>query len=184
MTATRNYTVTTRDVDGRNARHFATLPAAVRRFEEMAGMTVAEAIPEAFFGLVDEGRPLPSIEAIQSLRAVSMFGTVVTLEAVSPEAIAKAAAARAAAASQAALDWAAVVEMPTYGSRDERTGARRSILAGPFATEAEAGAALGAEMGADGGDPEASYFVARVSESLRRRPAPIVADDGAMDIPF
>jgi hypothetical protein len=190
MTA-KNYTVRTRDVDGSSARHFATLPAAVRRFEEMAGITVANAIAEAFHALADAGKPLPAIEAVQSLRAVSMFGTVVILEAVSPEAIAKAAetraataAAAAATAAQAALDWAGVVEYPTYGSRDERTGSRRHVLVGPFATEAEAGAALDAELGADGHDPEATYYVARVSDGLRRKAVAPLACDLSEDIPF
>lgn len=184
--AAKNYTVRTRDVDGASARHFATLPAAVRRFEEMAGVTVAAAIAECFHELEQDGKPLPTVEQLSSVRAVSMFGSVVVLEAVSPEAIARAAAARAAATAAAApLDWAAVVEVPIYGSRDELTGRGRQILAGPFATEEQAAAALSAALGDhDDTDPDYSYFVARVSEGLRRRPAPVTADDGSHDLPF
>lgn len=185
MTTTRNYTVTTRDVDGSGSRHFATLTAAVRRFEEMSGITAANAIAEMFHALADAGKPLPAVESLECLRAVSMFGTVVTLDAVSPEAIAKAAAARAAAVPAAGLDWAAVVEMPTYGSRDEVTGTRRQVIAGPFATEEEANAAFGAMFtGDDEPDPEAAYYVARVSEGLRRKAVAHVPCDVSDDIPF
>lgn len=107
---TKHYTVKTRDVDGSNTRGFATLAAAVRRFEEMVGYTTDNAIAEAFHALADAGAPLPKIAELRSLRGVSMYGTVVVFEACSDEAIAAAEKARDAAKTarvQLAADTAA-----------------------------------------------------------------------------
>lgn len=97
-----NYTVRTRDTDGSNTSRFTTLAAAVRRFTEMAGGTVNDHIAEAYYAVADRGERLPLIEELRSLRAVSMYGTVVTFEAVSEQAIEAAAAARTAALAAAA----------------------------------------------------------------------------------
>lgn len=93
--STKHYSVTTRDVDGRNTRGFATLAAAVRRFEEMVGYSTDAAIAEAFHHMADAGKPLPKIAELRSLRGVSMYGTVVVFEACSEHAIEAATAARA-----------------------------------------------------------------------------------------
>lgn len=74
------YVVQTRDVDGSCSRKYATLAGAVKRFEEMVGCSVDAAIAEHFWQLEQEGKPLPKIEDLRYLRAVSMYGTVVTLE--------------------------------------------------------------------------------------------------------
>ena len=73
------YTVKTQDVDGSSSRRFKTLAAAVRRFESMAGIKVDSAIAEHYAPLAEQGGKLPAIDEVQRLRAVSMFGTVVTL---------------------------------------------------------------------------------------------------------
>jgi hypothetical protein len=71
------YLVKTRDVDGSNTRKFVTLAGAIKRFEEMVGYSVANAIEEAYYD-----RALPAIEDLISLRAVSAYGTVVVIEAL------------------------------------------------------------------------------------------------------
>jgi hypothetical protein len=82
MTATKMiYTVMTRDVDGRSQRQYRTLKGAIKRFEEMYGHPMGTAIDEQFYALADQGKPLPLIEDLMSLRAVSSFGTVVTFQA-------------------------------------------------------------------------------------------------------
>ncbi len=72
------FVVRTRDVDGphRDSRRYKTLKAAVKRFEEMLGYTVEQAIDEVFF----DRDPKPSIHQLTHLRYVSMYGTVVLLE--------------------------------------------------------------------------------------------------------
>lgn len=76
------YKVRTQDVDGRTAKKYKTLDGAVKRFLEMAGGTIEGWIGEQFYELVDKGEPLPKIEDIKRLRAVSDYGTVVVLEVV------------------------------------------------------------------------------------------------------
>lgn len=95
-----HYTVTTSDVDGRNTRRFASLAGAVKRFEEMLGLTTDQAIAEAYHEAAAAGRRLPKIEELCRLGGVSMYGTRVTFEARSDEAQDRARAAREAAASQ------------------------------------------------------------------------------------
>jgi hypothetical protein len=74
------YFVQTRDVDGSTLRKFRTLDGAVKRFESMSGLKVADAIAEQFYAREQAGQALPAIEDVQRLRAVSMFGTVVSFE--------------------------------------------------------------------------------------------------------
>jgi hypothetical protein len=98
---TANYIVRTRDVDGSGTNRYKTLEGAVKRFIEMAGGTIDGHIVEAHHELEARGERLPKIEELRHLRAVSMFGTVVTFEAVSEQAIAAAATARATAQAAA-----------------------------------------------------------------------------------
>lgn len=74
-----SYKVKTQDVDGSGSRKFKTLDAAVKRFLEMAGGTIDGWIAEQFYAVIGAGNPAPKIEDIACLRAVSAFGTVVTL---------------------------------------------------------------------------------------------------------
>lgn len=85
--STKHYAVKTADTDGGGRRNFATLANAVKRFEEMSGMTIDAAIRDVYWRTVDEGGRLPKVEELRSVRAVSIFGTVVTFEAISDEAI-------------------------------------------------------------------------------------------------
>ena len=75
------WVVACRDVDGYSSRRsYSTLKAACKRFDEMAGHTVERAMEEYWYFLVEAGKPLPAIETVQCVRAVSDFGTVVVLE--------------------------------------------------------------------------------------------------------
>lgn len=85
--STKHYAVKTQDTDGSNRRTFTTLAGAVKRFEEMSGMTIDAAIREAYWKTVDEGGRAPKIDELSHMRGVSMYGTVVTFEAISDEAI-------------------------------------------------------------------------------------------------
>lgn len=189
--AAKNYAVRCRDVDGSSVRYYANLEKAAARFEEMSGIKVDDALAEMFASWLDAdpSRSIPGIGEVRSVRAVSMFGCVVSLECVSAEALAKADAARAVFNAKAAWDWCAVCEGPIYDNRDGICGSRRIVAAGPFASEAEASEALGKLGGPEGDDfdPDCSYYVARKSEGLRR-PKPVLAAYGAgmdlEDLPF
>lgn len=71
--------IKTRDVDGSSSKRFKSVKGAVKRFEEMLGYSVASAIVEHFH---DNPKPPAGAEQVAYLRGVSMFGTVVTWEAV------------------------------------------------------------------------------------------------------
>jgi len=70
-----HYTVSTTDVDGSTRRRYKTLDRARARFEAMAGHTIEQAIAEQFHA----SDPKPHVGAVVYLRAVSMYGTVVTM---------------------------------------------------------------------------------------------------------
>lgn len=72
--AAAGYVVTTQDVDGTGQRSFKRLGAALDRFVDMAGVTAAAACGGAEVRAV--------LERGQSIVAVSMFGTRVTLRLV------------------------------------------------------------------------------------------------------
>jgi hypothetical protein len=76
------YYVTTRDVDGGTSRKYKTAAGAVKRFEEMAGYKVADVIAEKWGAMYTS--PPPPLEQLRDVRAVSMFGTVVTIYQVGP----------------------------------------------------------------------------------------------------
>jgi hypothetical protein len=77
------WTVATCDVDGRApARKYKTLAAAVARFTEMCGYTPEAAIADQFYERTEAGLPLPAFETMRFLRAVSDYGTVVTIRKV------------------------------------------------------------------------------------------------------
>ena len=71
------------------------------------------------------------------------------------------------------------------GRRDALCGSSRVMMAGPFASEQDAGAAMAA-MSPDDFDPEHRYFVGRISNGLRAEPKPMdpAIDDGSDDIAF
>jgi hypothetical protein len=72
------YRVQTRDVDGSDTRVYKTLAGAIKRFEEMCGHTVKDAICEQYHWT---STPPTVDEAVKKgLRAVSNFGAVVYLE--------------------------------------------------------------------------------------------------------
>jgi len=73
-------TVKTSDVDGSSTRRYSTEAAAVRRFEEMSGLTIAQAMAEQYYSYVDAQKSPPAFADVRVLRAVSNYGTVVTLE--------------------------------------------------------------------------------------------------------
>ena len=187
MASSRNYKVSTKDVDGGGARYYATLEKAVARFEEMVGYKADSAIAEAYYYLADEGKALPKINELNFLRAVSMFGTVVCLEALSDEARAAVAAAKVAAAEAAAADFVVAAEGPMYDSRDGVCGTRRIVLAGPFASQDQAQAALADMLNNMARDEmvELDAYVAKKSEGMRR-PAlsAAVAAEMYEDLPF
>lgn len=85
-------------------------------------------------------------------------------------------------------DFAAVIARPMYGTRDEFIGTRSEMVAGPFATQEEAWAALAQTIELDAGgepvDDELVRYVGRVSDGLRRLPAPAATDSYADEIPF
>lgn len=93
-----HYTVRTQDIDGTSTRRFKTLDGAVKRFEEMLGLTADQAIAEVHHKTADMGLRLPKIAELGWLSYVSMYGTKVTFEASSHEAKEAARAAREAAA--------------------------------------------------------------------------------------
>lgn len=76
------YVVKTQDVDGSGSKSYASLKGAVKRFEEMAGMTTDQAIAEVYY----DREKKPTIECLRSLRAVSKYGTVVVFRAMDLEA--------------------------------------------------------------------------------------------------
>lgn len=185
--AAKNYAVRCRDVDGSSVRYYAKLEAAAARLIEMAGGSIEGHIADQFYYLADAGKPLPKLEAIPALRAVGIYGNVVVLEAVSDEALKAVSAACEAAKAAESYDWCVVSCSPVYDNRDGYAGSRRHIEAGPFASEAEAGARLGS-MFSDPDDvpDEIEFYVARKSEGLRRPPAPVrpLAELMADDIAF
>jgi hypothetical protein len=75
------FTVTTRDVDGGTRRTYTTREGARKRFESMVGYSVDNAIAEQFYARAEAGQALPTWEEVKGLRAVSMFGTVVSFRA-------------------------------------------------------------------------------------------------------
>jgi len=77
----KNFVVVTRDVDGSSRRRFASFAGARKYFESMLGLTMEQALADMFF---DRDVP-PAAEAVRIVRGVSMFGTVVVFERVSPE---------------------------------------------------------------------------------------------------
>lgn len=187
MASSRNYKVSTKDVDGGGSRYYATLDKAVARFEEMVGYKADSAIAEAYYYLADEGKALPKINELNFLRAVSMFGTVVFLEALSDEARAAVAAAKAAAAAAAAGDFVVAAEGPAYDERYGVCGTRRVVLAGPFASQEQAQAAL-ADMIKDMALDEMvelDAYVAKKSDGMRRPVAsPAFVAEMYEDLPF
>jgi len=70
------FVVRTRDVDGSTSRTYKSRRAAVHRFEEMVGYSMAAAIGEHYH---TELNP-PSVATVRSVRAVSNYGTVVIFE--------------------------------------------------------------------------------------------------------
>jgi len=76
----KNFVVVTRDVDGSSRRRFASFAGARKYFESMLGLTMEQALADMFF---DRDVP-PAAEAVDIVRGVSMFGTVVVFERVSP----------------------------------------------------------------------------------------------------
>lgn len=96
-----HYTVRTQDIDGRSSRRFKTLDGAVKRFEEMLGLTTDQAIAEVHHKTADMGLRLPKIAELGWLSYVSLYGTKVTFEASSDEAKEAARVAREAAAEVA-----------------------------------------------------------------------------------
>lgn len=72
------YIVATRDVDGGGRRTYSTRDGAAKRFREMSGLTFEQAIADHYY---DVATP-PTADTVMRLRAVSMYGTVVTFQAV------------------------------------------------------------------------------------------------------
>ena len=174
--AARNYAVRCRDVDGSSVRYYAKLDAAVARFEEMSGIKVADALAEMFWPWLDAnpGCSIPGIDAVRSVRAVSMFGCAVSLECVSAEALARADAARAVFNAKAADDWCVVSCSPIYDNRDGICGSRRDAVS-VHASEEEANAALGELLNSFGedGPGECDGERAGACEGTRLRVTPI-----------
>lgn len=172
MAAAKNYLVECRDVDGRSVRYYAKRHAALARFVEMAGHSVESAIAEQYHSAAS----VPSIDEVLRLRAVGNFGNVVAYEVIGEAAMAEVVAARK-------RDWCLVGVHPVYDNRDGICGSRRMILAGPFAEQSEASAAVSSDPD-EYGDME--VYVARRSEGLRRPAPPAVPleQQYAEDIPF
>lgn len=187
MASAKNYKVSNKDVDGSSARYYATLDKAVARFEEMVGYKVDNAIAEAYYMLADAGKPLPKINELRGLSAVAMFGNSVTFQAISDEALAAVDAAKAAAEAAAAGDFVVAAEGPAYDERDGVCGTRRAVLAGPFASQDQAQAALAAMIKDMALDEMVALdaYVAKKSEGMRR-PAlsAAVAAEMYEDLPF
>lgn len=76
-----HYTVKTRDVDHSNTRRYKTRERAIKRFEEMVGYSMQAAIDETFYMMAHP----PTPDKVTAIRAVSMFGCVVTFEELSDE---------------------------------------------------------------------------------------------------
>lgn len=74
------FAVIVRDVDHRSRQVYKTRDRALARFKEMVGYDVQNVIDEQYHEVPEVQRPTP--ETVQRLRGVSMFGTVVTFEAV------------------------------------------------------------------------------------------------------
>ncbi len=68
------YRVTTQDVDCSTRRTYKTRAAAIKRFEEMLGYSMASAIEEAYHAHTEK----PTPDTVKAVRGVSPFGTVVT----------------------------------------------------------------------------------------------------------
>lgn len=77
------YTVTTRDTDGTIKRTYKTEAAALKRFEEMIGYPIANAVEEMFTETPDN---YPNWTAMPYVRGVSDFGCVVSIERTTDEA--------------------------------------------------------------------------------------------------
>lgn len=72
------FKVQTRDVDGTApARTYKRFENARKQFEEMLGRTMESAIEEMLWREVDAGRELPKADALNQIRAVSDYGTVI-----------------------------------------------------------------------------------------------------------
>ena len=71
------YIVTTRDVDGKSQRKYATAAAAKARFEEMYGYPIENAVWEMFS---DESETYPEWTEMPYVKGVSNYGCVVTIE--------------------------------------------------------------------------------------------------------
>jgi len=72
------FVVKTRDVDGGTSKRYVKREAAFKRFEEMLGNKVEDAIAEQYY---DAAVP-PTRETVRRLHGVSMFGTLVSFEEV------------------------------------------------------------------------------------------------------
>jgi hypothetical protein len=77
------YTVTIRDTDGSTKRTYKTKGAALKRFEEMLGYPIANAVEEMF---TEEPDNYPDWTAMPYVRGVSNFGCVVSIERTTDEA--------------------------------------------------------------------------------------------------
>ena len=74
------YSVVTRDVDGTTLRKYRTLAGAVARFESMYGHPIATAMEEQYFNV----SPIPALETLNRVRAVSDYGCTVYLHIIRP----------------------------------------------------------------------------------------------------
>ncbi|MBL0394332.1 hypothetical protein JJ685_24545 [Ramlibacter monticola] len=72
---TTTYTVKTRDLGGSTSRNYKTRKAAIARFEEMLGYSMAAAIEEAFYTLPADQQPTP--DTVKRVQGVSHHGTAV-----------------------------------------------------------------------------------------------------------
>ena len=75
------YLVRTTDTDGTEARQYKTATAALRRFEEMLGYPIEQAIQDAYYSEAREAaNNYPHWTTLNFVRGVSDFGCVVSIE--------------------------------------------------------------------------------------------------------
>ena len=75
------YTVKTQDVDGASERTYKTAAAALKRFEEMLGYPIANAIWDMYYSEErDAANDYPHWTTLRYVRAVSNYGCVVSIK--------------------------------------------------------------------------------------------------------
>jgi len=75
------YTVTTQDVDGTSTRNYKTAAKALKRFEEMLGYPIANAIwDQCYTEEREESGNYPHWTMLNYVRGVSNYGTVVVIK--------------------------------------------------------------------------------------------------------